>query len=185
MKIFDDVFDKKFLDDLSYRLMNSAWFANNTANSKTWPYGNKGTHLLLGELYYLRVNDDVIKMSKTAEDLSHSLKDSFYHLQKISNTKLKLIEIFANLQFKDMNGTNHIDGKNDETVFILMLSNEIIDEDIGGEFIHEDTKKIVKYKYGRVIQFNANEIHRAMAFNKPNIARLSIKWVGKKFDVEG
>ena len=54
MNYHDNLFDKKFLDELSYKLINSAWYANNAANRKSFPKGEYGSHLLLGQLIFKR-----------------------------------------------------------------------------------------------------------------------------------
>ena len=94
---------------------------------------------------------------------------------------MMLNQISANLQFCNMDGSYHIDGEGDDCVFILMLANEHVDEDIGGDFFHKTTETNVPFKYGRLIEQNGLDVHKASAFNKPNIARMSIKWVGKKW----
>ena len=66
-----------------------------------------------------------------------------------------------------------------ETVFILMLCNKTLDPDIGGNFINQDTNEDISFKHGRVITFKANNKHKGLAFNKPYIPRISIKFVGE------
>jgi len=178
IKIHKDVFDKKWLDDISHTLMDQPWFANNKANRKTWPNGEKGSHLLLGNNYFFRENDNSIVYANNTE-LSDTLIHSFQAIEKTVKRKMRLMEIKANLQFKDMNGTLHNDGFKNQSAFILMLANEHISEDIGGEFFHQPTNTKIPYDYGKLIEFNAEDLHLGLAFNKPYVARMSIKYVGE------
>ena len=50
MKIFDDIFDKRFLDEFTNKLRYANWYPTNISNRTTWPYGEKGTHRLLGDV---------------------------------------------------------------------------------------------------------------------------------------
>ena len=105
--------------------------------------------------------------------------DLFEHLCNIFNINLKLKDISANLQFFGQDGTFHTDGNAKETVFILMLCNKTLAPDIGGNFINQDTNADISFKHGRVITFKANNKHKGLAFNKPYIPRISIKFVGE------
>ena len=92
---------------------------------------------------------------------------------------MRLMEIFVNLQFKGMDGTLHKDGfVKSKTAFILMLANEHVSGDIGGEFFHQPTNTKIPYGYGKLIELDAEDLHMGLAFNKPNVARISIKYVG-------
>jgi hypothetical protein len=93
--------------------------------------------------------------------------------------KMKLMEISTNLQFKHMDGTLHNDGTKEQSVFILMLSNNNIVEDIGGEFFHQPTNTSVSFEHGKLIEQNGVDLHRGFAFNKPFIPRMSVKFVGE------
>tara|TARA_R100000664_G_scaffold33441_1_gene50560 strand:+ start:103 stop:648 length:546 start_codon:yes stop_codon:yes gene_type:complete len=177
LQIYDDVFDKQWLDEISLTLSKEPWYSDNIANRKTWPYGNKGTHLLLGNSYFQRINDDKIDYN-TNKNLSNSLIDAFTQIKKIANKELKLIEISSNLQFNGMDGTLHTDGTKDHMVYILMLCNEIFFENMGGEFYHQTSDTKVPFVYGRLIEQSGTDLHQGLSFNKSHVARFSIKWVG-------
>ena len=76
-----------------------------------------------------------------------------------------------------MNGTFHKDGSDDQTAYILMLTNEFLGDDVGGKFINDTEKKEIDFKNGRLIEFNANDLHKANSFNLDNALRFSIKIV--------
>ena len=180
LKIHQNIFDKKWLDDLAYDLIKQPWFASNIANRKTWPYGDKGTHLLFGTTYFIRQNDNIINYAYNNLDLSHALINSFSAIQQRVRRKMKLKEILANLQFQGMDGPLHADGGNEnDSIFILMLSNENITEDIGGEFFHQPTNTFVNFEHGKLIEQSGADLHRGFAFKKPYVPRMSIKYVGE------
>lgn len=179
LNVYDDVFDKKWVDELSHIFYEEKWGCNNIANSKTWPYGLKGTHNLFGNLYFKKDNNDIIHYNSN-KDLSFTLVNAFNAIRNKVKNNLFLKEIYANLQYKEMNGTLHTDGKENDLIYILMLSNENIDEDIGGGFYHEPTNTEIKFKHGRLIEQGGKDLHKGNAFNKKGIARFSVKWVGEK-----
>ena len=101
------------------------------------------------------------------------------NIQKYSKQKCLLQGIDINLQFKEMNGTFHKDGDDNQTVFIMMLAyHDIESENMGGEFFHEPSGEKVPFKQGRVIEMTASDSHRADAFNVQYIPRFSIKFTG-------
>ena len=61
-------------------------------------------------------------------------------------------------------------------------TDEIIDDNQGGEFINHTLEETVPFRYGRVIEFETHQLHRGMAFKIPNVARYSLKFVGKEIE---
>ena len=182
LKIYDNKFDKFWLSELNHVLLNKeGWKANNVANRTTWPHKTLGTHRLLGMIHFRRGDENFIQYGVN-KSLSKTLIDSFTHILNFSNLKLKLIEISSNLQFKDMNGSTHTDGNSKQVAFILMLCEQDLPKNIGGEFIYKPDNKKVSFKHGRIIQFPADSLHAGMSFNKPNYPRISIKYVGEFYD---
>ena len=82
LNIYDDVFDKQWLDEVSAILSKEPWYADNVANRKTWPYGNKGTHLLLGNTYFQRFSEDKINYNNN-KNFTNSLIDAFNQIKKV------------------------------------------------------------------------------------------------------
>jgi len=176
----ENVFDRLWLSEVCDTLLNKeAWYANNVANRNTWPYGNDGTHRLLGINFFLRRNENHILTSSSNTKLTNDLVNAFDYIKNALGLDLLLQEISANLQFMGMNGTTHIDGKDNEQAFILMLCDETLPKDIGGEFYHKPSNKKIKFKHGKLMHMTASDEHLANAFNKP-IPRMSIKWVGRE-----
>ena len=123
-------------------------------------------------------SEDWIEYTKDL-DLAKTLVDQWgYIKQRLNAQHLRLKECTGNLQFYKQDGQNHVDGDKGEVACILMLADEYIDGDIGGEFYNETQKVTVPFKQGRLMVFDAADLHRGTSFNKENMARLSIKWVG-------
>jgi hypothetical protein len=179
IKVHDDFFDKRWLDEISDSLLEAPWYANNIANADTWPYRKKGSHRLLGDCFFHRQTDNFIRYNSTDIELGSALINSFEQIQYKIKRKLKLIEVYTDLQFKGMDGTVHVDGNNNQSAFILMLSNEHYAENIGGGFYHQPTDTTIDYKYGRLIEITASDPHKGLSFNKPDITRFSVKYLGE------
>ena len=173
IKIHDNIFDKKWVDDLAFYLStNVSWYADNIAGRQSWPYGQIGQHRIMGRMLYKYNNWKDIVLYKREKFLE--LTEAFEHLAP--NIELK--EIFANLQFKGMDGSFHKDGDDNYKVFILMLTCVDMNNDYpGGEFIVKDGE-IEPFKQGRIIEFYGNVLHKAMAFNQPYVPRFSMKFGG-------
>ena len=108
MKVFDDIFDKRFLDEFANKLRYTNWYPTHISNRTTWPYGEKGTHRLLGDVLFRRKSFDKIDYGKD-KDLSFQTIDMFYAIRKAVQRKMILQQIATNLQFMGMDGTNHSD----------------------------------------------------------------------------
>jgi hypothetical protein len=178
MKYIDDIFDKRYLDETVQKLKHTAWYPTNVANSYTWPYYEKGSHKLLGDVFFERKSIDVIKYSVTNPDLSYELIDAYYAIMRRFERKLVLQGIYSNLQFMGMDGTPHEDSTHeDDYAYIWMLGDEDVDNE-GGEFVNVTKDEIVPYKYGRVIEIRAKDTHYGKAFTTPFKCRMSFKFVG-------
>ncbi len=174
MKIYDNFYDSKFImDAASYLAQANIWSADNVANRYSHPYGHRGTHIILGHRIFTKANNHYTQ-DKILFDIGIEI---FKGIEKLKESQLNLLEITANLQFKGMNGTFHKDGSDDQTAYILMLTNEFLGDDVGGKFINDTEKKEIDFKNGRLIEFNANDLHKANSFNLDNALRFSIKIV--------
>jgi len=178
LKIHDDVFDKEWIDYLSNQLITQPWYCDNVANKISWPNGTKGSHLLLGNLYYKVKKTEIIQNTRY-KNFTEDLIKSFSGIAERVKSTMKLLEISSNLQFKGMDGTLHKDGTKNQRVFILMLCNEYLTKDIGGKFYHKPTNTYVKFHHGRLVEQNGLDLHKGLSFNKPHVARMSIKFVGE------
>ena len=180
MKFFDEVFDPKYIFDLSYMLSKkNIWSLNNIANRKSYPNGDIGSHLLLGHCVFMLEDFDF----SYDKELTQKCLETFRYICDFEAKNMHLKEINLNLQMPAMDGTFHTDGTDEETVYIITLSPHEIQKDDGGEFINKTKNETVPFKNGRLIKFNASDIHKGVAFNKINLARISLKFrVGEKYD---
>jgi len=162
------------------------WKADNVANRRSRPYGIEGSHRLLGSMFYVNNELTAAEYYRAINDNSNKLSE-FLNMYEILQNSIQsdvqqclLQSIHANLQFYGMNGTFHLDGQVDQTVFIIMLAYHEITSDMGGEFYHEHngTAEKVPFKQGRIIEMTASDTHRADAFNVPYIPRFSLKFTG-------
>ena len=183
MKAHDGLFDYVWMNELSHQLENQqAWYMRNIANAYTYPYLQKGTHRLLGVKYFLKQSqsNNIHYEKLTLPDVSEKLIGAFdYFTKRLGYPKMELLEIGLNLQFMGQDGTDHCDGVKGQTAFVLMLSNEPMGEVTGGEFYHKPSDTLIPFKIGRLVEFNAEDYHHGKAFNVPQIARFSIKWLGQ------
>jgi len=184
IQIHDDIFDKIFLNEISVWLMHECnWRADNVANRHSAPYGMEGSHRLLGSDIYNNPTGSAETYWKYVYKIDYLEKlkqfwGMYESIQGYSKTKCMLQTINGNLQFKGMNGTFHKDGEQHQTVFIMMLAYHDLQENMGGEFFHEDSGEKIAFKQGRVIEMTASDSHKANAFNVYHIPRFSIKWTG-------
>ena len=138
IQIHDDIFDKIFLLDISHWLMETCeWRADNVANRQSLPYNIEGSHRLLGFTIYDNPAGTVKKyweyVYRTVDiQKLEQFWGMYESIQKYSKNKCMLQSIDGNLQFKDMDGTFHKDGLDNQTVFIMMLAYHDIEENMGG-----------------------------------------------------
>jgi virulence-associated protein VapD len=182
MKYYDDLFDKEYLDSIAKVLANRIpWFVNNVANKYSFPSGQYGSHLLMGQTLYNNTwtpGGFTNKEGSISYDMTETLMDAYYYLCEYTQNIQDIEEIAINLQFKGMEGSLHTDGRKDQNVFILMLSNDVMEGIDGGGFFYEPSGELVPYRYGRVVQLEGSSLHRGEAFTVPNKARISVKFMG-------
>jgi len=191
IQIYDDIFDKMFLLEMTTWLMTECTYGtNNVANRTSRPYGLEGSHRLMGcsiysnyegstEKYWEYMHKEHCSWSEQEpRERLNAFGIMYKEIQNHSRNKCLLQAIDINLQFKGMNGTLHLDGEKNQTAFIIMLAYHDIEKDMGGEFFHELSGKKIPFKQGRVIEMTANDPHRADAFNVYHIPRFSMKFTG-------
>ena len=184
IQIYDDIFDKIFLLEMSLWLMEKCdWRCTNVANRNTVPYGIDGSHRFMGSEIYenpeLDENKYLDYLNKS--DYKQQLEQfwgMYGDIQKFSKNKCMLQSIWGNLQYKDMNGTWHYDGNENQTVFIMMFAYHDIEENMGGEFCHEPSGQNIPFKQGRIMEMTASDKHKGLAFNVPYIPRFTVKFTG-------
>ena len=173
IQVHDGLFDKYWVDTLSHILLQEeSWHVKNIANRYSFPSGTHGSHRLIG----MRIHTK--EFAHPNKDLYEGCIEAFNSFNKNIGSNCELDNIHINLQFTGMDGTFHTDGGDNQFSFILMLLNDVLDENIGGEFIHKPSGQSISFKHGRLIQITASDEHKALAFTKPHIPRITVKFVG-------
>jgi hypothetical protein len=163
------------------------WRCNNVANRHTQPYGIEGSHRFMGSDIYDNCEGAEDKFWEYVYRGNFEQLEKFWnmynHIQLHSKNKCMLQSIWGNLQYKDMDGTFHLDGAENQTAFIMMLAYQDIEENMGGGFYHEPSGQNIPFKQGRVVEITASDKHKGLAFNVPHIPRFSLKFLGLNDEV--
>jgi len=174
VQVIDSIFDKEYIVEMRKALDNVPHRPTNIANRITWPYGNVGTHKILGSTLYKKKSKYV--HVTTGPEI---FMEAFEH---IANTVLKkefeLQAIRTNMQVLAMDSSFHSDG---DAKTLLLFATDEWHKDWGGEFeiiVDEETSKTEKIDYvpGRVIYFDGNIRHRGLAPLVPNVYRYSVAY---------
>jgi hypothetical protein len=180
VEYFDNFLDKRFVNELCHDLQfNLPWYSNNIANRNTYPYEESGSHILLGNFIYGLdgKHNGKYNLIDSKNPFLLSMIDLFEFFLIKLNEKGTLVTIAANLQFKDMDGTWHVDGNMNKTSLILLLAPEY-EKGWDGSFWYKNNNKDKKidFKSGRLIKLQSDILHKANAFNKKYKPRFSIKF---------
>ena len=186
VQIWDDLIDDRFLLDLDEESNTWDWHLSNIANIKSFPYGNKGSHLLWGTTLF---DPNTSESWGRIENCSKNVIQLYqYFTNHILKEKYKLEKIEVNGQSLGQNGTTHIDNDyNDGGRTLMVFINFKWQKEWGGNFQlleeYNDNAKIIKnieYTPGRIILFNGNIPHRGLAPTEPYIVRKSLVYRIKK-----
>ena len=118
-KVIDDAFDQKYLwEFFQNHIFDLGYKFTNIANRKTVPYGNIGSHRLLGETIFSRsgINEITRFNSKHFPDYY----SQFRMLESIIKQQYYLSQISVNLQPYGVDGTCHSDAPKDLMMNILL-----------------------------------------------------------------
>jgi hypothetical protein len=170
VQIWDNLLDDRFLLDLDQESNYYNWHLSNVANKKSYPTGQKGSHLLWGVTF-------------NSENCPENIINFYQYLSDyILKEKYKLEFIQLNGQSMGQNGTVHVDNSyNDGKKTLMVFINSKWKSKWGGDFQlleeYNDNAKIIKsikYVPGRVILFDGNIPHRGLSPTKSNIFRKSL-----------
>lgn len=169
--IYDNVFDDRYVRELNEICDNLPNKPGNRANRKTFPYGDVGTHNIMGAMLYKRYSKHVFESTCPLE-----LLKAFQHLaDNVIRQNLDLWAIHSNLQSKSMDGTIHAD----KSPNVMIFTTADWKKSWGGEFQLFDPAtpelvETVEYVPGRVVFFDGTIPHRALAPKVPYVYRHSI-----------
>ena len=163
--VIDDWLDKRFIYDLDHKIsynLNCYDFVN-IANRRTWPYGQEGSHRLMGCVIFQRENLNRINILNKEAPVFF---DIFETIENILNSRYLLNEIQINIQHSGCDGTSHNDGLDPNHKTIMLMTNPEWDNKWGGQFqmLNNDGSVIEEYDYvpGRLIIFPADIPHRGL-----------------------
>ena len=170
LQIWDNIIDDRFLLDFDEESNVYPWNLNNTANRKSYPYGNKGSHVFWGH----RFNNDNCP--------DYILGLSKFLLEEVIQKPYKISTIDFNAQSMGQDGTCHLDnsfGTGERSLMVFFTYKW--KEEWGGDFqlleaYDNDSKvvKSIKYIPGRVVFFDGNIPHRGLAPLEPYVMRKSL-----------
>lgn len=175
IKVFDKIFDDKFIFELNEICDKLPNIPHNIANPSTYPYGNSGSHDILGATLFRKLTDYVYE-STCPLPIMYAL-DHFAN--NVLQEKIELREIYSNLQVKGMDGTTHVDTGGGSKTIILFTTFKW-DKTWGGEFqtldSHGNVSNTIDYVPGRIIYLDADIPHRGLGPTVTGVYRHSIAY---------
>ena len=157
---------------------NTPYYPNNIANRKSFPNNERGTHILLGSQIYLKRGLNNI-LTRGDNHLIGRLQDAFNYFTSEFKQIRELLKILINCQFPHMDGSLHTDNTNNssnQTTYVLMLASDYSEKLEGGGFYHKPSDQLIDFKMGRLVEFNAAEIHQGLSFKNKSVIRFSVAW---------
>ena len=179
--VYDDIFDARYLHEFFDNVIAMAGYnITNIANRKTQPYGNTGSHRLLGKQIFARGNVNDIEDI----DLDGYIKcmRMYNMIERVIGESLYLQNISVNIQPCGIDGTCHADSNYDDEFTILVMTNPEWKKEWGPasfqllEEYDNNARVIEEHEYvpGKVLLIPSIHPHRGLAPTKPYIYRSSI-----------
>jgi hypothetical protein len=173
LTVWDNKIDDEFIFEKDKESDNYYWEFNNTAMSHSFPNNRKSSTMFWGCKYFP----------------SEEIKNQYINLAKFCSTYLfrkkilKINRIFLNGQTLGQDGVCHTDieneSRNEKTLMVYL--NHKWDKEWGGEFqvfkSFSDDPEIdftIDFKPGRIILFDVNLPHRALAPKTSGVLRKSL-----------
>ena len=170
--VIDDLFDLSFITSLEDILLDKVpVISTNIANPKSWPTCRTGGHRFFGKAIFSRSSINRI-------DCLHEQAEKFFDAfeiieQHLFDVPIYLKRIDVNLQYYGMDGSTHIDAKDNELT-VMLMNNSQWKSEWGGQFQLVNGNIVVEehnYVPGRVIIFPGKHPHRGLAPKVPSIFR--------------
>jgi hypothetical protein len=174
----DGLFDPLYLHQIEQHVNEIPVLSNNIANRKTYPFGTKGTHRLLGNRLFERESMNSIK---NYSDHAKPFFEILTAIEKELGAYFFLHEIALNVQHKGCDGTTHVDSQDPNDLTLLMMTNAEWGSSWGGQFQLtnvDGTEVIEEHEYvpGRVIVVPSRHPHRGLAPTEEYVYRTSVVW---------
>jgi len=179
--VYDNVFDARFLHEFFDEVICPMGYnITNVANRRTQPYGNTGSHRLLGKMIFNRVNVNDIR-DIDIENFRECMR-IYEMIERVIGQSLYLLDISVNLQPYGIDGTCHADSEHDDEFTILVMTNPEWKKEWGPasfqllEKYDNNSRVIEEHEYvpGRVLVIPSIHPHRGIAPTHPYVYRTSI-----------
>ena len=171
--MIDDLFDLSFITSLEDTLLDKVpVISTNIANPKSWPTSRTGDHRFFGKAIFSRTG---INRIDCLHEQAEKFFDAFEIIEEhVFDVPIYLRRIDVNLQYYGMDGSTHIDAKDNELT-VMLMNNSQWKPEWGGQFqmLSSDGNVIEEHEYipGRVIIFPGDVSHRGLAPIVPYVYR--------------
>ena len=172
VQVYDGCYDDRFVLEVDEQTDRIPYTLTNIANRTTYPYGNKGSHKLIGSHLFDR-KDEYNVVNKCPGDILklyvHAINSVIECPNGNKGINAELQSISVNAQSMGQDGTPHIDGRfNSNERTLMYFANSKWDKEWGGPFqiLDPDTKDVIKeidFVPGRLIYFDCGLLHRGLA----------------------
>ena len=175
-KVIDGLFDDIYIHQLDALIRDIPLCSNNIANRSTWPFGQEGTHRLLGQILFDRKS--INRITVLHESVS-TFFDVFEMIEDKLQTKFYLSQISLNVQHTGCDGTTHCDSNNPNDFTIMIMTNSKWEQSWGGQFqlTSNDGSVVIEeheYKPGRLIVIPSTHPHRGLGPTEKYIYRSTV-----------
>lgn len=175
-KVLDNLFDDIYIHQIDAMIRDIPLCSNNVANRSTYPFGQEGTHRLLGQLIFDRKSlNNITVLHESAK----TFFDIFEMIEKKLSAKFYLSQISLNVQHSGCDGTTHCDSNNHHDFTIMLMTTSKWKPDWGGQFQltnAEGTEVIEEHEYipGRIIIVPSAHPHRGLGPTEKYVYRSTV-----------
>lgn len=175
-KILDNLFDEIYIHQVDALVRDIPLCSNNIANRSTWPFGQTGTHRLLGQILFDRKSLNTITI---LHESSKTFFEIFEMIEKKLNTKFYLSQISLNVQHTGCDGTTHCDSSSENDYTIMLMTTSTWKPEWGGQFqlTSPDGETVIEeheYKPGRIIIIPSSHPHRGLGPKEQYVYRSTV-----------
>lgn len=175
-KILDNLFDEIYIHQVDALVRDIPLCSNNIANRSTWPFGQTGTHRLLGQILFDRKSLNKITV---LHESSKTFFEIFEMIEQKLNTKFYLSQISLNVQHTGCDGTTHRDSSSENDYTIMMMTTSSWKPEWGGQFqlTSPDGDVVIEeheYKPGRIIIIPSSHPHRGLGPKEQYVYRSTV-----------
>lgn len=175
-KILDNLFDEIYVHQVDALVRDIPVCSNNVANRSTWPFGQTGTHRLLGQVLFNRKSLNTITV---LHESSKTFFEIFEMIEQKLNTKFYLSQISLNVQHTGCDGTTHRDSSSENDYTIMLMTTSTWKPEWGGQFqlTSPDGETVIEeheYKPGRIVIIPSSHPHRGLGPKEQYVYRSTV-----------